>query len=290
MKYGIYYAFWESEWNNNYTPYIEKCKKLGFDAVEIGCGAFHELEDAAFVELGQAAKDNDMLITGGYGPRKEHNLASTDKTEIKETMKFYEDMFRKMKLAGIDRIGGALYSYWPVNFAAGIDKAGDWKRSVEGMRALADLAADYDVTLNMEVLNRFEGYLMNEASEGLAYVKEVDRPNVKLMLDTFHMNIEETSIIDAILSSEGYLGHFHVGEANRRCPEAGGRFDWKEIGDALHKIHYDGFVVMEPFVKMGGQVGSDIHVWRDLSGGADEAALDAAAAKSVAYLRSVMER
>lgn len=288
MKYGIYYAFWEREWNNHFAPYVKKCRDLGFDVLEVACGAFHELEDSAFLELGEMARENHMLLSGGYGPRREHNLASSDARGVKETFRFYEDMFRKMKLAGIDRIGGALYSYWPVNFGEGLDKEGDWKRSVSRMRELADLAADYDVTLNMEVLNRFEGYLMNDASEGLAYVKEVDRPNVRLMLDTFHMNIEEDSLTDAILSAEGYLGHFHAGEANRRCPGPGGRFDWKKVGEALRKIGYTGYVVMEPFIKMGGQVGRDVHLWRDLSGGADEAQMDEKAGASVRYLREVM--
>lgn len=288
MKYGIYYAFWEKEWNNNFAPYVKKCKDAGFDVLEVACGAFYQLEDSVFVELKAMAEENGMLLSGGYGPRKEHNLASADEGGVKETFRFYEDMFRKMKLAGIDRLGGGLYSYWPVDFSCEIDKAGDWKRSVSKMRELADLAADYDITLNMEVLNRFEGYLLNESWEGLEYVKEVDRPNVKLMLDTFHMNIEEDSIIDAVLSAGEHLGHFHIGEANRRCPGPGGRFDWKEIGQALHKINYDGYVVMEPFIRMGGQVGKDIHLWRDLSGGADEAQMDALAAKSVAYIREAI--
>ena len=84
------------------------------------------------------------------------------------------------------------------------------------------------------------------------------------------------------------LGHFHVGEANRRCPGPGGRFDWAEIGKVLKEINYDGYVVMEPFVTMGGQVGKDISIWRDLSHGATEEMLDRDAADSVAYLRKVM--
>lgn len=288
MKYGIYYAFWEKEWNNNFAPYIEKCKRLGFDVLEVACGAFDQLEDSFFTELKAMADENQMLLSGGYGPRFEHNLASVDQESVKKTFLFYEDVFRKMKLAGIDRLGGGLYSYWPVDFGKEIDKDGDWKRSVSRMRELADLAADYDITLHMEVLNRFEGYLLNEASEGMAYVKEVDRQNVKLMLDTFHMNIEEDSLTDAILQAGELLGHFHIGEANRRCPMSGGRVDWKAIGKALHAINYDGYVVMEPFVRMGGQVGKDIHLWRDLSNGADESEMDAAAARSVAYIRQEM--
>ncbi len=287
MKYGIYYAYWEKEWGGEFIPYVKKCSRLGFDILEVATGAFWQEDDAFFRELGQAAKDYGMRLTGGYGPRPEHNLASKDAAAVEKAFAFYADMFRKMELAGIDRLGGALYSYWPVDFKAPIDKPGDTARSIRRMQRLADMAADYGITLNMESLNRFEGYMINECYECVGYVKAVDKPNVKVMLDTFHMNIEEDSIPDAIRLAGSLLGHFHVGEANRRPPRPGTRMDWVEIGKALEQIHYQGDVVMEPFVTMGGQVGKDISIWRDLSHGATEAELDRDAAKSVAYLRGL---
>ena len=169
-----------------------------------------------------------------------------------------------MDIADIRSIGGALYSYWPVDYNNELDKDGDLERSIQGMRKLADIAGRYGITLNMEVLNRFEGYLINDAREGLAYVRAVDKPNVKLMLDTFHMNIEEDSLIEPILLAGKDLGHVHVGEPNRKPPREG-RMPWKEIGEALRKIGFEGAVVMEPFVTMGGQVGKDIRIWRDIS-------------------------
>lgn len=288
MKYGIYYAYWAKEWGGDFLPYIEKVKKLGFDVLEVACGAFDQDADETFRELRRASEYHGLLLSGGYGPRPEHNLASPDASAVERTFAFYADVFRKMELAGIDRIGGALYSYWPVDFASGFDKAADTERSVKNMRRLADLAADRGVTLCMESLNRFEGYMINESNEDVDYVKAVDKPNVKAMLDTFHMNIEEDSLTGAIEKTKGFLGHFHVGEANRRCPYAGGRMDWAAIGDALRGIGYDGYVVMEPFVRMGGTVGKNVSLWRDLSGGADDARLDAEAAASVQYLREVM--
>lgn len=287
MKYGIYYAYWEKEWGGRFIPYVEKCARLGFDILEVATGAFYLENDAFFRELGNTAKQNGIRLTGGYGPRPEHNLASKDSAAVEKAFAFYADMFRKMELAGIDRLGGALYSYWPVDFHAPMDKPGDTARSVERMKHLADMAADHGITLGMESLNRFEGYMINECCECVDYVKAVGKPNVKVMLDTFHMNIEEDSMIDAIHLAGSLLGHFHVGEANRRPPNPGGRIDWAAIGQALKDIDYQGDIVMEPFVTMGGQVGKDISIWRDLSHGASEAELDRDAADSVAYLRSL---
>ena len=289
MKYGIYYAYWEKEWGGNFVPYTEKCARLGFDILEVACGAFDREDDRFFRELAAAAKANGLRLTGGYGPRKGHDLAGTDPAQVEAAFRFYADMFRKMELAGIDRLGGALYSYWPAQCTPETDKAADTDRSVARMQRLADLAADHGITLCMEALNRFEGYMINTADECLAYVRAVNRPNVKVMLDTFHMNIEEDSLTDAIRKSGPLLGHFHVGEANRRCPGPNGRFDWAAIGRALRSIGSAGGVVMEPFVRMGGQVGRDVSLWRDLSGGASNEQLDQDAATSLTWLRSVME-
>ena len=137
------------------------------------------------------------------------------------------------------------------------------------------------------MLNRFENHVLNTAEEGVAFVREIDKPNVKVMLDTFHMNIEEDSFADAIRTAGPLLGHFHTGENNRRVPGKG-RLPWHEIGAALREIGYGGAVVMEPFVKMGGQVGNDIRVWRDLSGNANEAQMDEAARQALAFSRYVL--
>jgi len=288
MKFGIYYAYWEKEWGGDFIPYIEKVKALGFDILEVACGDFHNQPDDYFRALGQAARASHITLTGGYGPRAEHNLASSDPAVIEQALSFYRDIFRKMDMADIRSIGGALYSYWPVDYSKDLDKSGDWERSVAGMQKLAHIAADYGITLNMEVLNRFEGYLLNEAKEGLEYIRAVDRPNVKLMLDTFHMNIEEDSLVEAIRLAGKDLGHLHVGEANRRPPRQG-RMPWKEIGQALKDIGYNGAVVMEPFVTMGGQVGKDIRIWRDISGGATLDQLDADVRQSVQFLRETFD-
>lgn len=287
MKYGIYYAYWESEWGGEFAPYISRVKRLGFDILEVACGNFYLEADAFFRELKHVSAAEDIILTGGYGPRAEHNLATSDRAKAEESFRFYADMFRKMELAGIRAIGGALYSYWPVDFKNGFHKNADFERSVAGMKRLAKMAADHGIELNMEALNRFEGYLINDAEECVQYVEAVDQPNVHVMLDTFHMNIEEDSFTEAIRTAGSHLGHVHVGEGNRKPPYESGRMPWQQIGSALHEIGYDGSVVMEPFVRMGGQVGKDISIWRDISRGASDEALDEAAAKSVKFLRDL---
>jgi len=134
------------------------------------------------------------------------------------------------------------------------------------------------------VVNRFEQFLINTAAEGVCYADEVGSPNLKLFLDTFYMNIEEDYIGEAIITAGDKLGHLHIGECNRKTPGKG-HMPWDEIMRALKTINYQGRIVMEPFTRMGGDVGCDIRVWRDLSGNAGEERMDADAKVALEFIR-----
>lgn len=289
MKYGIYYAYWEQEWAADYRYYIEKVAKLGFDILEIAATPISNYSDSEMAELKACAVANGIILTAGHGPSASQNLASADPELRANAKAFFIDLLRRLEKMDIHSIGGALYSYWPVDYSRPIDKEGDWQRSVESVREVAKVAGECGVSYCLEALNRFEGYLINTAEEAVEFVKQVDHPSVKAMLDTFHMNIEEDSIGGAIRTAGPYLGHFHTGECNRRVPGKG-RVPWGEIREALHDVGYNGNVVMEPFVRMGGKVGSDIKVWRDMSRGASEAELDRDAREAVNFLRYELEQ
>ena len=288
MKYGIYFAYWEKEWAAEQIRYISKVKKLGFDILEISCAMLKDISDEKLKELRHEAKAEGVILTAGYGPNASENLASADPEVVKHAIAFYTDILKKLEILDIHTLGGGIYSYWPVDYSKPIDKSGDWARSVENVRRVGKIAGEGGVDYCLEVLNRFEGDLLNTCAECKKFVEEVDVDAVKIMLDTFHMNIEEDSMIEAILLAGDKLGHFHVGENNRRVPGKGG-FPWYEIGMALRAVGYQKNVVMEPFVMSGGGVGSDIKVWRDLSNGATTEQLDADARRSVEYLRYVFE-
>ena len=286
MKYGIYFAYWEKDWGCDQKSYISRVKKLGFDILEISCAMLKDISDEALSEMRKMAEDAGVMLTAGYGPSASENIASADPAVRAHAISFYTDILKKLEKLDIHTIGGGIYSYWPVDYSMPIDKEGDWARSVSGVREVGRIAGECGVNYCLEVLNRFEGYILNTCEECKRFVEEVDVEAVKIMLDTFHMNIEEDDMGAAIRLAGGKLGHFHVGENNRRLPGKGG-LDWYRIGEALRSIGYDGTVVMEPFVQQGGGVGSDIKIWRDLSHGADMARLDEDAKQSVEYLRYV---
>ncbi len=286
MKHGIYYAYWEKEWSADYIKYVDKVSRLGFDILEVGGTPLPDYSQDDVKRLKAAADANNVELTVGYGPSVEHNIGCR---ELRAgALEWYKKLFTVMEQLNSRILGGALYSYWPVDYGKAVDKEEDWKNAVDGMRLLAEEAAKYNVELNLECLNRFENHIINTADEGVSFVEEVGMDNVWVMLDTFHMNIEETSISDAIRTAGRHLGHFHTGECNRMVPGKG-RMPWREIGEALRDIGYDKDVVMEPFVNMGGKVGQDIKIWRPLCGEMTEEMLDQDAGESLEFQRYMLD-
>ncbi len=288
MKYGIYYAYWEQEWIGDYIYYIKKVAGLGFDILEIAAHQILEYSDAQLADIKACADEYGITLTAGIGLSADKYISSPDPAVRTRAFDFFKEVFEALAKLEIKDIGGSLYSYWPIDYTKPVDKEGDWERGVQGIRDVSIEAEKYGINLNLEVLNRFESHLLNTAAEGVKFVEEVNRPNVKVMLDTFHMNIEEDSIGAAIRTAGALLGHLHTGECNRKVPGMG-RMPWREIGEALRDINYKGGVVMEPFVRMGGTVGSEIKVWRDLSNNADENKLDMDAKHSLEFCRFLFE-
>lgn len=133
---------------------------------------------------------------------------------------------------------------------------------------------------------------MNTAKEAIAYAEAVGSPNAKILLDAYHMNIEEDSFEDAILSAceKNLLGHFHVGESNRRMPGTGKtHIPWQEILGALYKGGYTGYITMEPFILTNIPNALNVCLWRDLSEGATLEKMIADVKVGVDFLKGQME-
>jgi len=156
-------------------------------------------------------------------------------------------------------------------------------RSADVLRSVAEEAGKRQVTLCVEVLNRYEGFLLNTVREGHHFMSVIDSPHVKLNLDTYHMNIEEDDIAAALREAGDALSHLHCSDNNRKRPGLG-HIPWSEVGKALTGINYSGWLVMECFVTSGDEVGRTSRTWRPLS---DDRDIDARAGARV--LRSLSE-
>ncbi len=285
-KVGIYYAYWTHDWDADFHPFIDKVAALGFDILEVNAGTIANLTPGERRSLKSHADDKNIILSHCIGLTSTHDPASEDDACRKRGVAFLQRMAAAIGEMGGGNLSGIIYGAWPAAMPEGqTDKRPFLERSIASMRQAIKAAEDNNVVFNMEVVNRFEQFLLNTCEEALAYVNAVGSPNAKILLDTFHMNIEEDFIGTAVRKAGNRLGHLHIGE-NNRMPPGYGHIPWTELAAALREIGYQGYVVMEPFLMPGGQVGRDIRVFRDLKGSLE---LDAEARKALSFVRGVLK-
>ena len=282
----MHYGYWTQYWGSEPLQSVQRAKKCGFDILEVNAPKVTLMSDAERDVLKGAVADAGLSLTYSIGMTADMDLASEDAGTRQNGIAFLQKVARAMKYMGGTILAGINYSSWPRKLLPGEDKQILTDRAIKGVREAIKAAEDNDVIFCVEVVNRFEQFIMNTAAEGIAFAEKVGSPNCKILLDTFHMNIEEDSLRGSIVETGNWLGHFHLGETNRR-PPGRGRIPWPEIFGALREINYQGAVVMEPFLLPGGEVGRDISVYRDLLGSAD---LDEEAARSAQFVRSEQAR
>lgn len=262
-KLGIFMNFWEKNWDADHAKYIRKAKDIGFDVLEFQAQPLLEMSDEKIRSLKALADEVGIELTYSLGLDRAYDVSSLDENIRKGGVEYLQNIVRKMHVGGGTLLSGVSYAGWgtPDNFLG--DKRPYWQQSIKSMKEIIKVAEECGVTYCVEAVNRFETCLINTAKEALDYVAEIESPNIGVLLDTYHMNIEENNIGDAIRLVGDKLTSFHTGENNRTAPGRG-HLDWDEIFGALADINYKGRIVSEPFVMEGGEVGRDIHVYRNL--------------------------
>jgi D-psicose/D-tagatose/L-ribulose 3-epimerase len=146
-------------------------------------------------------------------------------------------------------------------------------RVVDQLRDLAAYAGDRDVTLCVEPLNRFETSVLNTAAQTAAVVDRVDHPACGILLDTFHMNVEEKSLPGAIRTAGDRLEHLHACGTDRGAP-GNGHLDWPAVAAALDDVGYDDQAVVESFTPDVERIARAAAIWRPLEPSQDDLARD----------------
>ena len=286
FRYGMFMNFWENSWKADFVKYIKKCQALGFDVLEFQAQSLLEMSDDEIRALRRVADEHGIELTYSLGLDKKYDIASLDEETQKRGVEYLSAIIEKVHVAGGRIISGVSYAGWGVPDVVDVERATE--NSIKNMKILSKKAEEYGITYGIEAVNRFEGVVINTAKQARAYVDRVGSKNVGVLLDTYHMNIEEDSIADAIRTAGDKLVGFHVGENNRTVPGNGyGHINWKEIFDALKEVDYQGRIVAEPFIKSGGEVGNAIFVWRDLVENATEEVRDAQAANMLKFFKEL---
>ncbi len=288
-KLGIFMNFWEKNWDADHSKYIKKAAQIGYDVLEFQAQPLLEMSDEKLKSLKAQADEVGIELTYSLGLDPAYDVSSPDEKVRLGGVDYLKRIVEQIgKMDGV-LLSGVSYAGWGTPSYVMDDKRPLLENSLKSMREIIKTAEDNGVTYCVEAVNRFEGCLINTAQEALDYAAQIDSKNIGVLLDTYHMNIEENSIGDAIRLVGDKLTSFHTGENNRTAPGRG-HLDWDEIFSALKDINYKNRIVCEPFVMMGGEVGRDIKVFRDLVENPTEERIDAEAKYILDFEKAMLKK
>jgi D-psicose/D-tagatose/L-ribulose 3-epimerase len=273
MKFGISTWVWVSPLTTEgIAELAPKVKDIGYDQFEV------PIEGTADIDYQRAAailRDNGLAVSVCAAMGEDRDLIHPDKAIRDNGVAYIKHLVDAAAILGATNICGPLYAAVGRTWQMTADeRARDTDLLVGELRELAAYAGDHGVKLGVEPLNRFETSFINLASQVIPIVDRVDHPACKIMLDTFHMNIEEQSLGDAIRAvGADRLVQVHGCENDRGAPGSG-HVPWDDVSAALDDIHYTGPIVIESFTNKVKTIARAAAIWRPLAASQDALATD----------------
>jgi D-psicose/D-tagatose/L-ribulose 3-epimerase len=259
-KLGVQSLVWASGWSHEDCEHaISKTAEVGFDLIEIPM-----LDPTSIdVEFTRRQLDSHGLgATAAFGLGADADISSVDPERSKRGEEGLLQAIAVGRDLGVTHICGILHSafqkYMEPPTSEGIE------RSAEILAKVAEKAAASGITLGLEVVNRYESNVLNTASQGVELCKRINAQNVKVHLDVYHMNIEETDIREAITSTGEYIGYFHTGDSHRGYMGSGS-VDLAGVFRALVQTGYRGPITYEAFSSsvVGQPLQGILGIWRN---------------------------
>ncbi len=280
MRFGINTFLFASPFTNRSTRLFPQFKRWGFDSVEIA------IEDPRHIDPALVKRELDKhgLVCGSvsacFGP--DRDLRGSAKQQ-QATIKYMMGVLDQMAALQSTTVIGPVYS--SVGRADAVppkEYRQQWRTVVKNLKPLCREAEQRGIQICVEPLNRFETDFINTCDQALDLIHDVGSPALKILLDTFHMNIEEKFSADAIRKAGPHLGHLHACGSDRGTPGSD-HTDWCSIAQALKDIGYRGDVVIESFTPDVKVIARAAAIWRRIEPTRDEIAV-----KGLKFLRETL--
>lgn len=260
MKIGMNMLLWTNHVTEEHYPIVDQLKETGYDGIELYMG---DGDVAHYTKLGNHFSDLGLGVTTVTGLAPEENISSDDPSIQQAGLDRLKWAIDNAEALGADNICGPIHSSFAY-FTRQPPTQDERKRSAEMLRKAAEYAANANIMLCPEALNRFECYLYNTMADLKTLVVAVDHPNLGAMYDTHHSNIEEKSQSGALKTIAPVLKHIHISENDRGTPGSG-QVQWNDVFPTIKEIGYDGWLTIEAFSTIIPEFANAINVWRDYS-------------------------
>ena len=281
MQIGINTWVWTSPLTTaEFARLAPRVAQMGFDLIEL---PIEGMDDIDYRSAAEIARSHGLAVSVCAAMGPDRDLVHPDSTIRENGMRYLQHCIEAVGLLGGRNLVGPLYSAVGRTWQATDDeRRADLDVLVAQLQRLAAVAGDHGVTLGVEPLNRFETSLINLATQVVEVVDRVDHDACGIMLDTFHMNIEEPSLGDAIRLAGRRLCHLHVCENDRGTPGSG-HVPWDEVARACRDIGFEGPFVIESFTNQVKTIARAAAIWRPLA-----SSQDALAEGGLKYLRTLL--
>jgi len=280
MQFGINTFLWASPFTTKDLPLLDKAKKMGFDLVEI---PIEGMEDIDYAQAAEAYKRTGLVCTTCAVMGASRDPTHEDESIQQGGVDYLKHVVDATVQMGGKVIGGPIYAAVGRTWQSTDEqRKRELERCARNLKQVSRYAEDKGVVLGIEPLNRFETSFINLTEQAVELVELVDSPAIKIMLDTFHMNVEEKHFGQAIELAAPHLVHIHFNENDRGIPGTG-HVPWSEVVATLKKINYDGALVIESFSTTVKEIARAAAIWRPPAPSADMLATE-----GLAFARKVM--
>ena len=281
MQIGVNTWVWTSPLTDADVPVLAaKAAAMGFDLLEL------PLETIAGYDVDNARRvlaDHGLAASSTLVFPPDRDLIHPEPEPRANAAAYIRAAIDAAATLGSRTLSGPLFASvgrcWQQTAA---DRERDLETLVAALAPLAGHAADSGVRLGIEPLNRFETSFVNVAAQAVEIVDRVASPGLGILLDTFHMNVEEKSLGDAIRTAGHRLCHLHACENDRGAPGSG-HVPWDEVATALRAVDFQGPVVIESFTDQVKTIARAAAVWRPVA-----TSQDALASAGGAFLRELL--
>ncbi len=260
-KLGIHSFVWSAKSSREeLETTLVRTRELGYDLIEL---SYLDPSKVDIPWLARLLEKQKLAVAISMGLPADGDISSDDPAIAQNGVAILDRAVALTRDLGGTKLGGILSSAHGMSRTAPTKAA--WDRSVSNLSKVAERAKDAGVTLNLEIVNRFESNMLNTAAQGLAYIEDTGASNVFLHLDTFHMNIEEADLGLALRNAAGKIGYVHIGESHRGYLGTGS-VDFPAVFDSLTAIGYDDFITFESFSSeiVDEDLSLKTAIWRNL--------------------------
>lgn len=266
LKFGISTWVWTSPFSTETTKLFPKIKSMGYDFVEIPV-EYPEKIDGEKVKLALEQNDLKAVVCGAFGPTRD--LTSDDPSLHKNSFDYIKQCFELCNTWGANFFAGPMYSaVGKARMVSPEQRKVEWERAVKNIYKVCEMAQSHQLEIALEPLNRFESDLINTAEDVVRLIDAVNHPAAKVLLDGFHMNIEEPDLEKAIVTAGDKLIHVQVSENYRGTPGTG-QTNWQAYKRGLEKINYKGAIAIETFTPEVKELAGAVCIWRNLAASQD---------------------